>query len=90
VNPYPTQVLSNIYRIDACAARSKGFEEVENMRFDLVTTSTRRVKSTLPGYRFMEANIGELVAGMRKLLHSWLILTEVELGGEDLTLLCCC
>ncbi len=48
VNPYATRVLSDIYHIDACEARSKGFEEFENVKFDFVITVCDRARETCP------------------------------------------
>lgn len=48
VNPYTTQVLSEVYRIDASEARSKGFEEVENVKFDFVITVCDKARETCP------------------------------------------
>ena len=38
VNPYALRVLKDVYHIDASDAHSKGFEEVEDEKFDFVIT----------------------------------------------------
>jgi arsenate reductase len=48
VNPYAQRVLKDIYHIDASAARSKGFEEFENVKFDFVITVCDRARETCP------------------------------------------
>jgi len=48
VNPFTLQVLSKIYKVDASAARSKGFEDVEDINFDFVITVCDRAKESCP------------------------------------------
>lgn len=48
VNPYAQRVLKDTYHIDASAARSKGFEEFENVKFDFVITVCDKARETCP------------------------------------------
>ncbi len=48
VNPYAIRVLSEVYHIDASEARSRGFEEFENVKFDFVITVCDRARETCP------------------------------------------
>lgn len=48
VNPLAIQVLSDIYHIDASAARSKSWEEFGNMNFDFVITVCDNARETCP------------------------------------------
>jgi arsenate reductase (thioredoxin) len=48
VNPYALQVLSEVYHIDASEARSKGFEDVKNQKFDFVITVCDKARETCP------------------------------------------
>jgi arsenate reductase len=46
VNPLAIQVLSDIYHIDASAARSKSWEEFGNINFDFVITVCDNARET--------------------------------------------
>ena len=48
VNPFAIQVLRDCYNIDASAARSKSWEEVENVQFDFVITVCDNARETCP------------------------------------------
>ena len=48
VNPLATQVLKDIYRIDASNARSKSWEEYKDVEFDFVITVCDNARETCP------------------------------------------
>jgi len=48
VNPFAIQVLRDCYNIDASAARSKSWEEFENVQFDFVITVCDNARETCP------------------------------------------
>jgi protein-tyrosine-phosphatase len=48
VNPYAMRVLKEVYHIDPGEARSKGFEEFENVKFDFVITVCDKARETCP------------------------------------------
>lgn len=48
VNPHAQRVLRDVYHIDASDARSKGFEELWDERFDFVITVCDKAKETCP------------------------------------------
>ena len=48
VNPFAIQVLQDIYDIDASQARSKSWEEFEEVQFDFVVTVCDNARETCP------------------------------------------
>jgi arsenate reductase len=48
VNPFAIQVLRESYEIDATDARSKSWEEYEDLRFDLVITVCDNARESCP------------------------------------------
>ncbi|SDT91001.1 arsenate reductase [Verrucomicrobium sp. GAS474] len=48
VNPYTLRVLSEIYKIDASSARSKGWDEFRNVHFDFVITVCDNARESCP------------------------------------------
>lgn len=48
MNPLATQVLKDIYRIDASNARSKSWEEYKDVEFDFVITVCDNARETCP------------------------------------------
>lgn len=48
VNPFAVRVLSDVYHIDARAARSKSWEEFEGGEFDFVITVCDNARETCP------------------------------------------
>ena len=48
VNPFAIQVLKEIYHIDASGARSKSWEEFEDLEFDLVITVCDNARESCP------------------------------------------
>lgn len=48
VNPLAIQVLKDVYNIDASPARSKSWEEFEDLQFDFVITVCDNARETCP------------------------------------------
>ena len=48
VNPFAIQVLKDVYNIDASEARSKSWEEFNNIEFDFVVTVCDNARETCP------------------------------------------
>lgn len=48
VNPYAVKVLADSYQIDASGARSKSWDELKNLRFDLVITVCDNARESCP------------------------------------------
>jgi len=48
VNPFAIQVLQDVYHIDASEARSKSWEEFEDIEFDFVVTVCDNARETCP------------------------------------------
>jgi arsenate reductase (thioredoxin) len=48
VNPIAIQVLKDVYNIDASDARSKSWEELKDIEFDLVVTVCDNARETCP------------------------------------------
>lgn len=48
VNPLAIQILKDVYDIDASAARSKSWEEFEDLQFDFVITVCDNARETCP------------------------------------------
>jgi arsenate reductase len=48
VNPYVLELLEESYHIDASAARSKSWEEFQNVKFDFVVTVCDRARESCP------------------------------------------
>jgi arsenate reductase (thioredoxin) len=48
VNPFAIKVLSEVYHIDASEARSKSWEEFEDLKFDLVITVCDNARESCP------------------------------------------
>jgi arsenate reductase (thioredoxin) len=48
VNPFAIQVLQDVYRIDASHARSKSWEEFNDVEFDFVITVCDNARETCP------------------------------------------
>jgi arsenate reductase (thioredoxin) len=48
VNPLAVQVLKDVYNIDASEARSKSWEEFEDIEFDFVVTVCDNARETCP------------------------------------------
>ena len=48
VNPFAVEILSKYYSIDASKARSKSWEEYQDVKFDFVITVCDRARETCP------------------------------------------
>ena len=48
VNPFAIQILEDVYNIDASRARSKSWEEYEDVEFDFVITVCDNARETCP------------------------------------------
>jgi arsenate reductase len=71
VNPFTLQVLKDQYKIDAKGARSKSWDELKNIRFDVIITVCDRAKESCP-----------IFPGEPNVAH-WSIADPAEATGTD-------